>query len=970
MSIIASTILFLSALSVATAQQKNFNLTQGSSLSPGGNSSLLSQSGLFSFGFFPFGDGYSISIWFEGIPQKTVVWTANRNDPPLSRNANIVFTSDGRLVLQELGNQEKSIANATQPAAVASLLDSGNFVLYDSNSTIIWQSSDYPTDTLLPNQLLRVRSQLVSSSSETNHSTGIFRIKMQNDGNIVLYQYGVGIPDTPDYAYWSAVTNFVGNNATLTLDKNGRLYMLNRTGVVVKNITNEVIPSDGKMYRATIDSDGIFRLYSHDLGENGNWSIVWLVPGDPCLPRGICGINGYCDIQNQQASCNCPPGFVFINQEQMNLGCSRNFTAETCSSKNEHTKYAIQEFQNAILEDSAYAVLFSVTKEECNQACLKDCNCEAAFYQNRECRKQKLPLTVWRSTVQGDGYSNATFIKFGSSIDGMVPKDLESKKALRMDILIIGVACLALASILLAVFAILIFKYRIWTYKRLSREATTEGILMEDVSLRAFTYSELEVATNGFVEQLGRGSFGTVFKGTLSNGQRTIAVKRLEKVVAEGEGEEEFRNEMRSIGRTHHKNLVRLLGYCHDGSNRLLVYEYMSNGTLADYLFKSQQKTVIWTANRDDPPLPKDVKLLLTINGSLVLQSEDGQQTSLIDAPLPASSASMLNTGNFVLYGPDSTIIWESFGVPTDTILPGQPLLPLNELVSNISGTSHSRGNFQLIMQNDGNLVQYPANFPIAAALAYWNSETFTAGENVTLNLDGNGQLYLLKNTTGFIIKKFTAQRNSSGIAFYRLTIDFDGILRLYSHSLNQSDDWVTEWSSTTNRCDPIGLCGLYSYCTLMDEEPICVCSPGFDFIDQKMNNLGCKRNFFTNGCTNKNGGSFDLKELVGIAWEDNPYSTFPSTKADCRDDCLRDCDCEAAVFKNQQCSKQKLPLRFGRRKETGSGTTIIKVGFGSSETRKLGFPPILVFHAKEIRDGGRVLESATTAYAPLSRVG
>jgi hypothetical protein len=118
-----------------------------------------------------------------------------------------------------------------------------DFVLYDLNSTIIWQCFDYPTDTLLPNQLLQVRSQLVSNSSETNHSTGIFQIKMQSDGNIVLYQYAVGIPDTPDYAHWSAVTNFVRNNATLMLDKNGRLYMLNSMGVIVKNITNEVIPS-------------------------------------------------------------------------------------------------------------------------------------------------------------------------------------------------------------------------------------------------------------------------------------------------------------------------------------------------------------------------------------------------------------------------------------------------------------------------------------------------------------------------------------------------------------------------------------------------------------------------------------------------------------------------------------------------------------------------------------------------------
>jgi hypothetical protein len=149
--------------------------------------------------------------------------------------------------LQELGNGEKSVANAIRPAAVASLLNFGNFVLYDSNSTIIRQIFDYPTDTFLPNQLLRVRSQLVSSSFETNHSMGIFRIKMQSDGNIVMYKYAVGIPDTPDYAYWSAVTNFVGNNATLMLDKNGCQYMLNSTGVAVKNITNEVIPFEEEM---------------------------------------------------------------------------------------------------------------------------------------------------------------------------------------------------------------------------------------------------------------------------------------------------------------------------------------------------------------------------------------------------------------------------------------------------------------------------------------------------------------------------------------------------------------------------------------------------------------------------------------------------------------------------------------------------------------------------------------------------
>lgn len=82
--------------------------------------------------------------------------------------------------------------------------------------------------------------------------------------------------------------------------------------------------------------------------------------------------------------------------------------------------------------------------------------------------------------------------------------------------------------------------------------------------------------TESFKEELGRGSFGTVFKGVLPNGRRVAAVKRLGDMIKDGE--REFQTEVRVIGRTHHRNLVRLLGYCHDGSSRLLVYEYMSNG--------------------------------------------------------------------------------------------------------------------------------------------------------------------------------------------------------------------------------------------------------------------------------------------------------------------------------------------------------------------------------------------------------
>jgi serine/threonine protein kinase len=106
------------------------------------------------------------------------------------------------------------------------------------------------------------------------------------------------------------------------------------------------------------------------------------------------------------------------------------------------------------------------------------------------------------------------------------------------------------------------------------------------MNLRCLTYKELEDATNGFNEELGRGSFGIVYKGVIETGSTvpiSIAVKKLDRLVKDGD--EEFKTEVKVIGQTHHKNLVRLLGYCNEGQNRLLVYEFLSNGTLASLLF-------------------------------------------------------------------------------------------------------------------------------------------------------------------------------------------------------------------------------------------------------------------------------------------------------------------------------------------------------------------------------------------------
>ncbi|KAJ0561146.1 putative protein kinase RLK-Pelle-RLCK-V family [Helianthus annuus] len=98
-----------------------------------------------------------------------------------------------------------------------------------------------------------------------------------------------------------------------------------------------------------------------------------------------------------------------------------------------------------------------------------------------------------------------------------------------------------------------------------------------------FTLRDLELATNRFSKEnvIGEGGYGVVYRGTLVNGN-PVAVKKLLNNL--GQAEKEFRVEVEAIGHVRHKNLVRLLGYCIEGTHRLLVYEYVNNGNLEQWL--------------------------------------------------------------------------------------------------------------------------------------------------------------------------------------------------------------------------------------------------------------------------------------------------------------------------------------------------------------------------------------------------
>uniref|UniRef100_A0A2N9ES55 non-specific serine/threonine protein kinase n=1 Tax=Fagus sylvatica TaxID=28930 RepID=A0A2N9ES55_FAGSY len=102
---------------------------------------------------------------------------------------------------------------------------------------------------------------------------------------------------------------------------------------------------------------------------------------------------------------------------------------------------------------------------------------------------------------------------------------------------------------------------------------------------RRFTYPELIHATNNFAEsgKLGEGGFGGVYKGLLSESNIEVAVKRVSK--GSKQGIKEYSSEVKIISRLRHRNLVQLIGWCHERGELLLIYEYMPNGSLDFHLF-------------------------------------------------------------------------------------------------------------------------------------------------------------------------------------------------------------------------------------------------------------------------------------------------------------------------------------------------------------------------------------------------
>ncbi|KAK4771767.1 hypothetical protein SAY86_013542 [Trapa natans] len=131
----------------------------------------------------------------------------------------------------------------------------------------------------------------------------------------------------------------------------------------------------------------------------------------------------------------------------------------------------------------------------------------------------------------------------------------------------------------------------------------TEGEILSSPNLKAFSFNEMKNSTRNFRDEylIGEGGFGCVFKGWIDEHTLTaskpgtgmvVAVKKLK---SEGfQGHKEWLTEVDYLGQLHHPNLVKLIGYCLEGENRLLVYEYMPRGSLENHLFRRGAQPLPW----------------------------------------------------------------------------------------------------------------------------------------------------------------------------------------------------------------------------------------------------------------------------------------------------------------------------------------------------------------------------------------
>ncbi|XVF70451.1 hypothetical protein PTKIN_Ptkin11bG0162800 [Pterospermum kingtungense] len=551
---------------------------------------LVSSSQSLELGFFSPGNSRNrfLGIWYKNISM-AVVWVANRNSPIADRGGVLTINSDGNLILFDGTNRTVWSSNVSTKAEspVAQLLDSGNFVVKDNKTMrpgemYLWQSFDYPSNTLLPGMKLgknlKTGSEwfLTSWKTADDPSPGNFTIRLISQGLPSIAAYlgsaklfcsgpwdGSYFGDTPS----SAMLIFV---PSLTHTEDEIYYSY-------EPLNNPII------MRLTLDHSGAAQRFIWN-EKNTKWDRVLEWPGDQSCQYGQCGANSICSI-NKTPICGCLRGFrPDSNNRNFSEKCVKESSSD-CENGEGFLKLAGIKLPELI----EFKLNESMNLKECQMECLKNCSCSA--YANINSDETEKGCLMWYGNLidmqqlseQMKGHD--IYVRVPSSELGSVPASNKKKRAT----IIIVVPIISGMIVLCLVFCLIMNK----------RGKRGQESCKDNVEVPLFDLPFIDAATNSFSQKnlIGTGGFGPVYKGILPTGKE-IAVKRLSK--NSGQGAEEFRNEVALIAKLQHRNLVGLSGCCIQGEERLLVYEYMPNQSLDYFIFDNERRVLLPWQKRFD----------------------------------------------------------------------------------------------------------------------------------------------------------------------------------------------------------------------------------------------------------------------------------------------------------------------------------------------------------------------------------
>ncbi|KAL2455060.1 S-locus lectin protein kinase family protein [Forsythia ovata] len=581
---------------------------------------LVSSGNAFALGFFSPGKSRNryIGIWYNKVPEQTVVWVANRDNPINGTSGVFAIDPAGNLVLSDesrnLSVWSTNMSSITlQKSSSAQLMETGNFVLFQdqSRSVIAWQSFDYPTNTILPNMKAGLNRKtglnkfFRSWKSHDDPGTGEYGYKLELNGTPQFFFY-----KGPDRLWRTGPWNGLRWSGVPEMDLNfiyNISYVENDDEVTITNVVKD--PSI--FARTVLNESGILERLTWQGPERG-WARIWYAPNDQCDNYAHCGAYSNCDLFNlSEFECSCLPGFEPQQERQWYLreashGCKRKQEESVCGNGEGFIKV-----KNAKVPDTSIALMTkNLGLTACQELCLKNCSCTA--FASANISGEGNGCITWHGNLvdirQFPNNGQDLYIRVSAAELAQNTRNSKGFHGKRL-------ATTVIASI---VGMLLILFLACWLSKKKRNGAKGEtkplfssstGLTSYDsrgkemdgsgtnAKVSVFDVNTIISATDDFSEsnKLGEGGFGAVYKGRLDSGQE-IAVKRLSKI--SGQGNEEFKNEITLIARLQHKNLVRLLGCCVQQDEKMLVYEYLPNKGLDNFIFDKTRRSFIGWSKR------------------------------------------------------------------------------------------------------------------------------------------------------------------------------------------------------------------------------------------------------------------------------------------------------------------------------------------------------------------------------------